>query len=229
MKKKILIICSHPDDEVLGCGGMIAKNNEIGNKVSVIFTHEGSSARHANYNSNDSKKDIKVRRQMAKKASKYLNYNIIKFYNNINLQNEKNLKLKLIKSLIKDINKFKPDIIFTHHSDDLNSDHGFTFDAVINACRPTSNFIVKEIILFEVASSTDWAFLNQRNQFLPNLFIDINKYFIKKIKALQFYDKEMRNFPNSRSYKGLEYLAKYRGGQVGMEMSEAFKIIRKIK
>lgn len=229
MKKKILIICSHPDDEILGCGGIIAKNIEIGNKVSVIFTHEGSSARHNNYKSFKAKKDIKNRIQMAKRASKYLNYNILNFHSNINLQNEKNVKLKLVKSIIKDINKYKPDTIFTHHSDDLNSDHSFTFNAVINACRPSSNFLVKELILFEVASSTDWSYLNQKVQFVPNLFIDIEKYFMKKIKALQFYNNEMRNFPNSRSYRGLEYLAKYRGGQVGIEMCEAFKIIRKIK
>ena len=227
--KKILIICSHPDDEILGCGGTIAKNIEIGNKVSVIFTHEGSSARYNNHRSYEAKKDIITRKKMAKKASKYLKYNILNFHNNVNLQNEKNFKLKLIKSLIKDINQYKPDIIFTHHSNDLNSDHSYTFDAVINACRPSSNFLVKELILFEVASSTDWAYLNQKEQFIPNLYINIKKNFKKKIEALKFYNDEMRKFPNSRSYRGLEYLAKYRGGQVGIEMCEAFKIIRKIK
>ena len=228
MKKKILIICSHPDDEILGCGGTIAKNVKMGNKVAVIYTHEGSSARYTNYKSLSSKKDIRTRKEMAIKASKYLKYDILKFYNNINLQNEKNFQLRLVKSLIKDINKYKPDTIFTHHSNDLNSDHGYTFEAVINACRPTANFFVKELILFEVVSSTDWAFPNQGKQFIPNLFIDIKKYFVKKIKALQFYDAEMRNFPNSRSYKGLEHLGKYRGGQVGFEVCEAFKIIRKV-
>ena len=165
---------------------------------------------------------------MSVKASKYLKYDILKFYKNINLQNEKNFQLKLVKSLIKDINQYKPDTIFTHHSNDLNSDHNYTFNAVINACRPSANFFVKELILFEVASSTDWAFLNQSKQFIPNLFTNIEKYFTKKIKALQFYDAEMRNFPNSRSYEGLKYIGKYRGGQVGFGVCEAFKIIRKI-
>ena len=42
MKQKILVICSHPDDEILGCGGAISRHISEGDIVKVIYTHEGS-------------------------------------------------------------------------------------------------------------------------------------------------------------------------------------------
>ena len=33
----ILVIAAHPDDEVLGCGGMIAKLSKQATKVNILF------------------------------------------------------------------------------------------------------------------------------------------------------------------------------------------------
>ena len=50
-----------------------------------------------------------------------------------------------------------------------------------------------------------------------------------KLKALESYSMEMRNYPHTRSYDGIKNLAKYRGNQVGLYMAEAFEIIEKLK
>ena len=39
----------------------------------------------------------------------------------------------------------------------------------------------------------------------------------------------MREYPHSRSLKGLENLARLRGNQCGVELAESFEIIRKIE
>lgn len=87
MKQKILIICSHPDDEILGCGGTISRHINEGDVVKVIYTHEGSSARYdiSTKNQNLLKKikyEIVKREKMALKVSRMLGFDIIKFYRN---------------------------------------------------------------------------------------------------------------------------------------------------
>ena len=95
-KKKILIVVSHPDDEILGCGGSIAKYVKEGNEVAVIFTHEGSTARYDNKNHKEARVKIKSREAMAMKVSKLLKFKILQFGYNKNLDNRNfdNLKKK---------------------------------------------------------------------------------------------------------------------------------------
>ena len=42
----ILVIGAHPDDEVLGCGGLLAANNNAGGKSDVLIVSEGTSAQY---------------------------------------------------------------------------------------------------------------------------------------------------------------------------------------
>ena len=100
LKKKILIVVSHPDDEILGCGGSITKFVKEGNEVAVIFTHEGSTARYDNKNHKDARLKIKSREAMATKVSKILKFKILQFGRNQNLDNRNFDILKNTKNLI---------------------------------------------------------------------------------------------------------------------------------
>ena len=42
---KILVIAAHPDDDILGCGGTLAKAKSMNTKVKILFLGEGVSAR----------------------------------------------------------------------------------------------------------------------------------------------------------------------------------------
>lgn len=234
MKQKILVICSHPDDEILGCGGAISRHISEGDIVKVIYTHEGSSSRFDTNSKNQItqkkiKTEINRRELMAHKVSKMLKFNIIKFYRNQNLVNINFDLLKLVKSLIKEINYFKPKVIYTHHEFDLNEDHRLTFKATINACRPNKTHMVKEIYSFETPSATEWADTFYKNKFSPNFFINIEKFIKKKIDAMRIYGLEMRKYPHTRSKEYLTALSIFRGGAVYLKNAEAFQIIRKIK
>ena len=44
--KKIFVVASPPDDEILGCGGTLLKHISNGDKVYVLFVSEGVSGRY---------------------------------------------------------------------------------------------------------------------------------------------------------------------------------------
>ena len=228
---KILIIAAHPDDEILGCGGYIAKQIKSNNEVSVLYLSEGVSSR---YDSNYSKKklliEINNRKKMSINASKFLNFNIINFFDYKNLRMKNIDILDIVKKISDVIKKIQPSIVFTNHPGDLNSDHQVAFEATYTACRPfTYDFIIKKLYTYEVMSSTNWSNELIGPIFKPNTFIDIKKFLNIKKKALAFYSYEMRNFPHSRSWLSINSNHISRGSEVGLEYAEAFNLIKNIE
>ena len=41
MRHRILVVAAHPDDEVLGCGGTIARHADEGDEVKILILAEG--------------------------------------------------------------------------------------------------------------------------------------------------------------------------------------------
>ena len=221
--KSILVIAAHPDDEVLGCGGTIAKHIDNGDRVSVIFMTNGVSAR-----CDAGEQESILRQQSAKSALNILGVSSIYFEDCPDNMMDKLPLIEVVKKIELVINSVIPEIIYTHFSDDLNIDHRITHQAVMTACRPQCGHPVKEIYCFEVPSSTEWNSYSS-NKFNPNFFIDINEFWSKKERALLEYKQEMRAFPHSRSIKAIEALSILRGANVGLEKAESFQIERIIK
>lgn len=221
--KNILIVAAHPDDEVLGCGGTIARLNSDGINVNVLFLADGESSRK---NIKNLQKKIIERKENAKKALRTLGCNSVKFLNFPDNRLDTVDLLSIVKKIEDYIEVVKPYAVFTHFEKDLNIDHQVAHKAVITACRPQPNHCVKELLFFEVPSSTEW---NISKSFTPNYFINISKTISLKKRALNIYKKEMRPFPHTRSIKAVESLALFRGSSVGVKAAEAFIIGRKIE
>jgi LmbE family N-acetylglucosaminyl deacetylase len=225
-KKNILVIAAHPDDEVLGCGGTIAKHVANGDVVDIIFLTNGVSSR--NLTSKNVNKNISIRRQSAIKAINILGANNPIFLDFSDNQLDKYSLLEVIKPLENIIFKIAPARIYTHHYNDLNIDHQITNKAVVTICRPQKKNTVKEVLFFEIPSSTEWQISKKSNYFIPNWFEDITLYLPKKIIALKAYNVELMKWPHPRSTKGIEALASWRGSSVGYGAAEAFVLGRKI-
>lgn len=225
MKKRILICVAHPDDEVLGCGGVIQYHKLKGDQVYCLSLTNGVSAR--NYSSKIIQKKIFDRKKNAIHSAKVLGFKWLdlkqKFEDN---RLDKYDLLDVIKVIEIAKKKINPHIIYTHNKTDLSIDHKVTYNAVVTAFRPQDKEIWQEILAFEIPSSTDF---NPGADFKPNYVIDIKKFIKKKLKAFSLYREEVRKYPHSRSLKGIETLAKIRGLQNGIEYGEAFQIVKKIK
>ncbi len=220
----ILVVAAHADDEVIGCGGTIARHAAQGDTVHILFLADGITSR----GQGSKKQAIEKRNSCAKKASRILGANPPVFTEMPDNRMDSMPLLDIIKKVEPVISKTDPDVVYTHHGNDLNIDHQLTHRAVMTACRPVPGSRIKGIYSFEVLSSTDWMGKHAANQFCPDYFVDISEFFIRKTEALEAYSTELQPFPHARSVESVEALAKYRGGSVGMNAAEAFQVERQL-
>jgi len=225
---KILIIAAHPDDEVLGCGGSIAKWSKDGNEVHVLIMAEGATSRDKHRDRVARKKELSHLAQSAKKAGEILGVQFIELMDYPDNRMDSIDLLDVVKSIEEHIEKIKPEVVITHHSGDLNVDHQIIHKAVMTACRPQPGSTVKRILSFEVPSATGWESSTMKSPFIPNWFEDISQTLQLKIEALEAYDSEMRDWPHARSIKNIVSLARYRGSLVGLSEAESFILHRNI-
>jgi LmbE family N-acetylglucosaminyl deacetylase len=227
MFSTVLIVAAHPDDEVLGCGGTIAKFVKAGAKVHIIFLADGVSSRKDV--SNDLSRELIQRRIASKAALLKLGVHECVFGDYPDNKMDTIPLLNIVHFLEELIALIQPDVILTHHAGDLNIDHRLTHEAVVTACRPQPGHSVKTILCFEVPSSTEWQLSGSKPTFLPNWYVDITLTLHQKISALGEYDHELREWPHPRSVKGVESLAFWRGATIGVEAAEAFQLGRHLE
>jgi LmbE family N-acetylglucosaminyl deacetylase len=222
----ILIIAAHPDDEVLGCGGTIAKLSIV-NKVYTLILGEGVTSR-----KNQQKKNVQKVKQLQKEAehaNKILGVKKVYFEGLPDNKFDTLSLLNIIKIIERYIQKIKPDVIYTHHYGDLNIDHTITYKVVLTATRPISGVhYPRKILAFEVLSSTEWNQQHQAMIFIPNIYVDISETVEKKLRAMKCYTSEIRQYPHPRSLQGINIHAQKRGLEVGLKFAEAFYLIRDI-
>lgn len=226
MAKSVLVIAAHPDDEVLGCGGTIAKLSSEGANVHVAFMADGVYSRITTENNQHT--ELKKRRLAAKKSCEVLGVTSVSFDNFPDNRMDTVALLDITKSVELLIEKYQPEILFTHHAGDVNIDHRRLNEAIVTACRPQVKKTVKTLLFFEVPSSTEWQIPGTHSPFMPNWFVDISKTFGEKLKALEMYADEIRDWPHPRSIKGVSHLCHWRGATVGVNAAEAFMLGRQI-
>lgn len=217
----ILVVAAHPDDEVLGCGGTIARLAKEGHDVFVLILGGGMTSR-----GEIEKEKIDQLRNDATEANKIIYVKKVYFCDFPDNKFDSVPLLDIVKAVEKLKNELRPDIIFTHHENDLNIDHKITYKAVITAARPMEGESVKEIYSFEVLSSTEW---NYPLSFSPDVFFDMSNTLDLKLKAMETYKTELREFPHPRSLEGIRLNSKHWGMKTGLKEAEAFKCVRIMK
>lgn len=221
--KTILVVAAHPDDEILGCGGTTARIVNEGGVVYTLILGEGITSRDEKRNRSKRKKNILDLQKTAEKANKKLGVKGIYFGDFPDNRFDSCALLDIVKKIEEIKEKVKPGIIFTHYAKDCNIDHRVTYEAVVTATRPMQNETVKEVYAFEVLSSTEWGF---PLSYSPNVFFDVTETIEQKVKALNEYKTEMRDYPHPRSTKAVKKNAETWGFKMGLKYAEAFVCIR---
>ena len=225
--RSVLILAAHPDDEVLGCGGTIAKLTDQGAIVNVAFLADGVFSRSGDIVSQQT--ELAARRAASQKACDILRVNSVFFGEFPDNRMDTIALLDIIKLIEALIAKYQPDTVFTHHSGDVNIDHRRVHEAAVTACRPQRGHPVKTLLCFEVPSSTEWQLPSSAPVFAPNWFVDISDTLDRKLAALDAYAAELRDWPHPRSKRAVESLARWRGATVGVDAAEAFALGRRLE
>ncbi len=226
MSKKVLVIAAHPDDEILGCGGTLARHTKEGDVVHILIVAEGATSRDDDRNRDARSEEINDLSRSAGKAAAILGAEKPVFLGLPDNRLDSLSLLDVVKPIEVIVEDIQPDIVYTHYSGDLNIDHRIVSTAAMTACRPLPGSSVRAIYCFETLSSTGWD--NNDCDFRPNRWIDISETMDKKIAALEAYEQEMRPFPHARSLEAVAALARVRGSSVGIHAAEAFAVVREI-
>ena len=215
--KSISIIAPHPDDEVLGCGGLLSKfskYSDIRINILIVSGHLPPlySKKHFNITKNEC--ELSCLKLGVKSKPKFLKIPATKI--NDFPSNKLN---DIIKKFIIDN---KSDLVCIPFPD-RHIDHKVVFDSCMVATRPVGKFYPKLLMCYETLSETNWNAPFIEPNFTPNLFINIDKEINTKIKAMDIYKSQ---FLETRSGEAIKSLAKFRGSQNGSSYAEAYQVIR---
>ena len=223
--KTVLVLAAHPDDEVLGCGGTIARLSLEGNSVYIGILGEGVTSRFA-VRDDSVNKTVETLHDHARQAGKLLGAKEVVTFQLPDNRFDTVPLLDVVKIIEELIAKWNPQIIYTQHGGDLNIDHSILFRATLTASRPVPGSLIQTVLAYEVGSSTDWAFQKFSPPFRPNFFMDVSKTMDFKLRAMQTYQGETRPYPHPRSIDALQAKARYWGSMAGFDAAEAFELIR---
>jgi LmbE family N-acetylglucosaminyl deacetylase len=218
---KVLVIAPHPDDEVLGCGGTIARYTSGGDEVYLCVVTRA-------YAPEWPEDEIPRRKQEVLKANEVLGIRKTDFLDFPTVKLDTLPQKELADSISGVITEIKPQEVYIPHRGDVNKDHRLVFEAAMVATRPKPATSIRKVLCYEVLSETDWAAPLADSAFLPNVLVDISETLGAKLKAMSEYKLELKEFPHPRSLEAITALAKMRGATIGVNAAEAFMLIREV-
>ena len=218
----VLVIAPHPDDEVLGCGGAIAKHASLGDEVFVSIVTKGTAPMFP-------ESLVEQTRDECRRADSYLGVKETIFLDFPAARLEEVPRHEFNDSFIRLVQRLKPEIVYIPHRGDMQLDHKMVVDAAMVALRPKYDHVVKKIYAYETMSETGWDVPNTVNEFIPTCYVDISDWLKNKIEALGMFNTQIADFPNARSIEAVEALSKYRGATMGMKAAEAFVVVRDLR
>lgn len=219
---KVLIIAPHPDDEIIGVGGTIAKRVKDGHEVYVCVVTKGTEPLF-------DEKFIEQGRKECVKADKMLGVKKTIFLDFPAVMLESVPRYELNKKIFEVIQNIKPNEIYIPHRGDMQLDHQMVTDAAMVASRPKYDHVISRLYSYETLSETGWNIPNTVNEFIPTVYEDISNFLDLKLKAMSVFESQLSPFPAARSIEAIKSLAKYRGATINKMAAESFSLIREIK
>jgi len=224
---RVLVVAAHPDDEILGLGGTLARHVDEGATVDVLIMAEGATSRDVMRDTSGRAGEMTALRVAAQRAAEIIGTRAPRFGGFPDNRMDGLDRLDVIKLVEAAVKEVRPDVVYTHHPHDLNIDHRITHEAVLTACRPLPGVPISAIYAYETVSSTEWAV--EGTAFKPAHFVEITAQLARKIAALEVYALEMRPIPHARSIEAVRALASVRGASVGVPVAEAFTVVRQVR
>lgn len=221
----ILSVVAHPDDEVLGVGGALARHAAEGDDVHICILSDGVTSRYDDQEASDA--EIEQRRERAKRVAKTLGATVSLYGYPDNSFDTAPL-LDIVQTVEAEIADHAPEVVYTHHYGDLNVDHELTCRATVTATRPLADNCVRRVYAFETLSATEWSVPEPTNAFQPTTFMDVSDHLDSKLDALSVYERELREPPHPRTVETVRKNAEVWGAKSGVPAAEPFELLREV-
>jgi LmbE family N-acetylglucosaminyl deacetylase len=222
MPRKVLVVAAHPDDELLGLGGTIARHTSKGDLVTIAIIADACSVRYEN-------EVVRYLRQCTMEGAQRLNVSDVRFAGMAD-QKLDVLPILEITQWIEGVQRdVQPQIVYTHHRGDINRDHQVVYEATLTAARPYNALYVERILCYETPSATEWGGPHASSCFSPNVYVDITDHIEMKLHAMSAYTTELCSYPHPRSLESLRMRAAYWGGVIGTLAAEPFMLVREVE
>lgn len=205
MKRNVLFISVHPDDETLGCGGTILKHKSNGDTINWL----NITGIDNNHPFGFSPEQVMKRQLTIEKVKQTYGFNKsinLKFYTQ--LLDTKGLS-SLMKEISEAIKEIQPDTLYIPNRSDVHSDHRISFQAIYPCKKNYRYSFIKSILMYETLSETEFAPALAENAFIPNTFVDITDYIDKKIEIMKLYDTEIMPDPLPRSVHTIKSISAF--------------------
>ena len=219
---KILVIAPHPDDEIIGVGGTIAKRIREGHEVYVCIVTKGTKPLFdEDFIDQGRNECVEADKMLGVKETIFLDFPAVML--------ETIPRHELNGKIVDVVQKIQPDEIYVPHRGDMQIDHQMVADAAMVAVRPKYEHVISKVYSYETLSETGWNIPNVVNDFIPTVYENITETIDIKINAMNVFKSQLSDFPNARSLQAIKALAEFRGATVNYKAAEAFALIREIK
>lgn len=219
--RRLMAVSAHPDDMEFGCGGTIAKWIQEGWEGALVICTDGRAG------TADPDMDLKdliaTREREAKAAATVLGINDVAFlgYPDGELEDTRELREKIIR----EIRRFRPDVVFTfdpyrrshNHRDHRNAGQA-TFDALYPYARDYHHFrhLIDEGFMPHIVGEA-YAWSDE-----PDTWVDITGTIDAKAAALREHKSQIKN-PDGLMERIRERHAE-EGKKAGYGYAEGFRV-----
>ncbi len=220
--KNVIIVSAHPDDETLGAGGTLLKHKANGDNIYWLITTNISEKQ------GFSRDRVYSRQKEVEQVAQLFGVKKVFNLDYPTMQLSTETLIELVPRISTVFNEVKPEVIYCLNRSDAHSDHRVTCDAVM-ACTKSFRYpFVKQVLMYECISETEFSPALPEKVFMPNYYVDISDYLDQKLEIMKVYDSELGDHPFPRSLRNIKALAIFRGASVGVEYAEAFQLVKYI-
>ncbi len=224
--ERVLVIAPHADDEVLGCGGLLARLAASRGHAHVVYMSVDGFHHYGVQGGTTFAQRVDEIEAVAKLLDVtweiiYPNQDMIEKLDTVP-------KRDLVDRFEKIFNEHKPELLLLPCFVDYDQDHRRTFETAFAAARPISPKFGKWLIPTVLAYEQNK--LNFAWQDLPKcpVYTDISEHIDQKIASIEAYGTQLRSPPHVRSLEGVRALARIRGADIGVDYAEAFQVFRAV-
>ena len=223
MNKKVIVISAHPDDEILGVGGTLIRHRDVGDEIYwIIVTNVSEEAGFTKERVDSRQQEIQlVADRLGVKKTYKLDYPTATL-------TDKEM-IDMVPRIAEIFKEVEPTTFYSLNRSDAHSDHRVVFNAGVACTKSFRHPYLREVLMYECISETEFAPMLPEKAFQPNCYIDISKQMDEKMELMKIYKSEIADHPFPRSERNIRAVGTFRGATAGVEYAEAFQLIKSIR